>query len=77
MLFLSLERLVPLLWHTLNGIFQTTKRVEVELKFFDYSDSKRFHTLPDIVENEEKKPQYDLILGCKCCPRLQKQDNQP
>jgi hypothetical protein len=36
----------------------------VELNFFEYSDSKRFHLEPDVVEyDKDKKPQYDLILG--------------
>jgi hypothetical protein len=36
----------------------------VELNFFEYSDSKRHHVEPDVVEyDKEKKPQYDLILG--------------
>jgi hypothetical protein len=36
----------------------------VELNFFEYSDSKRFHVEPDVVEyNKDSRPQYDLILG--------------
>ena len=54
-----------LLWHTLNGIFQTTRRAEVELKFFDYSESKTFYMRPDVAEYKGQKLQYDLILGCK------------
>ena len=64
------KRLVPLSWHTLNGIFQTEKRAEVELKFFDYSDSKTFRASPDVVEYEGTRPQYDLILGCKSMKEL-------
>jgi hypothetical protein len=58
------KRLVPQLWNTLNGIFQTWRKAQVELNFFKYSDSKRFHVEPDGVEyNKDSKPQYDLILG--------------
>jgi hypothetical protein len=35
------KRLVPKLWNTLNGIFQTKSKARVELNFFEYSDSKR------------------------------------
>ncbi len=56
------KRLIPQLWNTLNGIFQTKARVE--LNFFEYSDSKRYHVEPDVVEyNKDNRPQYDLILG--------------
>ncbi len=58
------KRLVPQLWNTLNGIFQTRRKARVELNFFEYSDSKRYHVEPDVVEyNNDSKPQYDLILG--------------
>ncbi len=35
------KRLVPQLWNTSNGIFQTKRKAWVELNFFDYSDSKK------------------------------------
>ncbi len=36
----------------------------MELNFFEYSDSKRFHVESDVVEyNKDSKPQFDLILG--------------
>ncbi len=61
-----LKRLVLQLWNTLNGIFQTKHKARVELNFFDYSDSKRYYSEPDVVEyGKERKPQYDLILGNK------------
>jgi hypothetical protein len=41
MLFPYLKRLVPKLWNSSNGIFQTKHTARVELNFFDYSDSKR------------------------------------
>ncbi len=40
MLLPSLKRLVPQLWNTLNGMFQTKRKAEIELNFFEYSDSK-------------------------------------
>jgi hypothetical protein len=58
------KRLVPQLRNTLNGIFQTKGIVWVELNLFDYSDSKLYHSEPDVVKyRKDKKPQYDLILG--------------
>ncbi len=56
--------LVPQLWNTLNGIFQTKCKAWVELNFFEYFDSKRFYTEPNVVEyDKDSKPQYDLFLG--------------
>ncbi len=66
MLLPSLKRLVPQSWKTSNGIFQTKCKAEIELNFFEYSDSKRYLVEPDIVEHDKNnKPQYDLILGVK------------
>ena len=42
------KRLVPQSWNTLNGIFQTRGKARVELNFFKYSDSKRYHVEPDV-----------------------------
>jgi hypothetical protein len=40
------------------------RKARVELNFFEYSDSKRFHVEPDVVKyNKDSKPQYGLILG--------------
>jgi hypothetical protein len=50
MLHLSSKRLVPQLWNTLNGRFQTKRKAEIELNFFEYSDSKRYLAAPDIIE---------------------------
>jgi hypothetical protein len=64
MLLPYLKRLVSQLWNTLNGIFQTWHKARVELNFIKYSDSKRYHVEPDVVEyNKYNRPQYDLILG--------------
>jgi hypothetical protein len=66
MLLPSLKRLVPQSWNTLNGMFQTKRKAEIELNFFEYSNSKRYLAEHDIVEyNKNNKPQYDLILGVK------------
>jgi hypothetical protein len=35
------KRLVPQLWKTSNGIFQTKCKARVELNLFEYSDGKR------------------------------------
>jgi hypothetical protein len=66
MLLPSLKRMVPQLWNTSNGIFQTKRKAEIELNFFEYSNSKRYLGEPDIVEyDKNNKPQYDLILVVK------------
>ncbi len=41
MLLPSAKRLVPQSWNTSSGRFQTTEKAEIELNFFEYSDSKR------------------------------------
>jgi hypothetical protein len=62
----SSKRLVPQLWNILNGMFQTKRKAEIELNFFEYFDRKRYLAEPDIVEyDKNSKPQYDLILGVK------------
>jgi hypothetical protein len=66
MLLPSSKRLVPQSWNTSNGMFQTKRKAEMELNFFEYSNSKRYLVEPDIVEYDKiNKPQYDLILGVK------------
>ena len=36
------------------------------LNFFEYSNSKRYLAVPDIIEYDKiNKPQYNLILGFK------------
>jgi hypothetical protein len=66
MLLPSSKRLVPQSWNTLNGRFQTKQNAEIELNFFEYSDSKSYLAAPDIVEYDKiNKPQYDIILGVK------------
>jgi hypothetical protein len=71
MLLPYLKRLVPQSWNTLTGIFQTRRKVRVELNFFKYSDSKRFHVEPDVVKyNKNSKLQCDLILGTETMKEL-------
>jgi hypothetical protein len=41
MLLPSSIRLVPQSWNTSNGRFQTKQKAEIELNFFEYSNSKR------------------------------------
>jgi hypothetical protein len=66
MLLPSSKRLVPQLWNTSNGRFQTTRKAEMELNLFEYSDSKRYLAAPDIVEYDKiNKQRYDIILGVK------------
>jgi hypothetical protein len=66
MLLPSLKRLVPQLWNTSNGMFQTKRKAKIELNFFEYYNSKRYLAEPDIVKyDQNNKPQYDLILGVK------------
>jgi hypothetical protein len=65
------KRLVPQSWNTPNEIFQTKCKARVELNFFDYSDSKRYYSEPDLVEYEKNsKLQYDLILGTETMKEL-------
>jgi hypothetical protein len=65
------NRLVPQLWNTLNGIFQTKRKARVELNFFDYPDSKSYYSEPDVFEYEKNsKLQYDLILGTETMKEL-------
>jgi hypothetical protein len=66
MLLPSSKRLVLQSWNTSNGMLQEKQKAEIELNFFEYSDSKRYLAEPDIVEYDKiNKPQYDLILGVK------------
>ncbi len=49
----SSKGLVPQSWNILNGMFQTKHKAEIELNFFEYSDSKRYLAEPDIVEYDK------------------------
>ncbi len=70
MLLPSSKRLVSQSWNLLNRVFQTKRKAEIELNFFEYSDRKRYLSEPDIVEyDKNNRPQYDLILGVKTMKR--------
>jgi hypothetical protein len=49
-MLLPSSKRVPQSWNTSNGIFQTKHKAEIELNFFEYSDSKRYLAEPDIVK---------------------------
>ena len=71
--FPYLTRQVPKSWHTSNGSFLTKGRSKVNLKFFEYSNSKEYLVTPDVVEydrNKMTKPVFDLILGCETMKEL-------
>jgi hypothetical protein len=66
MLLPSSKRMVPQSWKTLNGMFQTKQKAEIELNYFEYSNRKRYLAEPDIIEyNKTNRPKYELILGVK------------
>jgi hypothetical protein len=50
-------------------LFQTKKVGDIKTFFVDYSDSKRVHLKPDIVEYacNGVSPAYNLILGKQPC----------
>jgi hypothetical protein len=54
------KRLVPQLWNTSNGRFPTKQKAEIELNFFEYSNSKRYLVAPDIVGIFFLYPRVDL-----------------
>ncbi len=51
------KRLVPQLWNTLNGIFQTKHKARMELNFFDYSNSKWYYSEHVVEYEKNSKPQ--------------------
>jgi hypothetical protein len=45
-------------------IFQTKHKARLELNFFEYFNSKRYYSEPDVVMYEKgSRLQYDLIPG--------------
>jgi hypothetical protein len=71
--FSYLTRQVPKTWHTSNGDFQTKWKGDLQMKSFQYSNSKRVLVQPDIVEYDGvslEKPLFDLILGTKTMDEL-------
>ena len=56
-----------------NGNFHTEGRGKLELKFFEYSNSKTVTVRPDVVEydgDKLKQPVFDLILGTETMEEL-------
>ena len=71
--FPYLTRQVPKSWCTSNGNFQTKGKGQLQLKFFQYSNSKRVKIQPDVVEYDGvtvERPLFDLILGTKTMNEL-------
>ena len=70
------KRLVSQLWPTLNGIFQSKRKAKIELNLFDFSDSKRYYSEPDVVEYKMgSRSQYDRggidkNLRKMICPKI-------
>ncbi len=65
------KRLVPQLWNTTNGIFQTKHIARVERNFFDCSDSKKYYLEPDVGKyDKDSKQQYNLILDTETMKEL-------
>ena len=50
-----LTRQVPKTWCKSNGDFHTKGKGSLEVKFFEYSNSKAVFLTPDIVEYDKKK----------------------
>jgi hypothetical protein len=53
--------------------FQTKGKGDIHIKFFQYSNSKRVHMQPDIVEYNGitvERPLFDLILGTNTMDEL-------
>jgi hypothetical protein len=56
-----------------NGNFQTRGQDDIQLKFFQCSNSTRVHLQPDIVEYDGTtvgKPEFDLIIGTQTLDEL-------
>jgi hypothetical protein len=71
--FPYLTRQVQKSWCTLNGTFQTKGKGDLQLKFFQYSNSKRVKIQPDVDEygkGSVEKPMIDLILGTQTMDEL-------
>ena len=71
--FPYLTRQVPKSWRTSNGVFHTKGKANLQVKFFEYSNSKRVNISPDVVEYDGMtfgQPVFDLILGTKTMNEL-------
>jgi hypothetical protein len=72
--FPYLTRQVPKSWCTSNETFQTKGKGDLQLKFFQYSNSKRVKVQPDVVEygkGSVEKPMFDLILDTQTMDELE------
>ena len=50
----------------INESFHTNGRAKLRVKFFEYSASREYTLLPDVIEYDEStmsKPGFDLIIG--------------
>ncbi len=59
------KRLVPPSWKPLNGIFQTRRKAQIELNFFEYSDSRRLYAEPDVVEHNKESHSMTSFLALR------------
>jgi hypothetical protein len=59
------KRVVPQLWGTSNGTFNTDRVGDIDILFVEYSASKKVRLQPDIVEYSlgDQAPMYALIIG--------------
>ena len=58
-------RAVPQSWGTSNSTFVTDKVGDIEISFWEYSNSKKVHLQPNIVVYKRglRATMYDLIIG--------------
>ena len=65
--FPYLTRKIPKSWSTSNGNFTTKGKGSIQLKFFEYINSKTVIIQPKIVEYKDTldKLAFDVIFGTK------------
>ena len=64
---------MPKSWCTSNGVFHTKEKGSLEVKIFEYSNSKAVFLTPEVFKYDEKtmgKPAFDLIIGTKSMAEL-------
>jgi hypothetical protein len=61
--FPYLARQMPKTWHTSNGDFHTKWKGDIQLKFFQYSNSKRVLVQPDVVEYDGDTVEKPLLTS--------------
>ena len=59
-------------WHTSMGIFRTEKQGDLDVVFPEFSNSKRIHIEPDIIDiaDDAPEPMFDLIIGTETMQKL-------